>query len=192
MKKFFLSLIIIFVLGGDFLALAAEIAILGPLPLLNYKENDKDSTLAFHLFSLPGQLEITVPKVLFCFFYAGGVFNAAATFNLDYAIYALPSGAKAGAAWVDIDCVRQCFPYPLGETFLRFDLAWHKLLGDESYTAALKNLVVKIREKYNREHPDRTVQKVAIYMRWWPRSEKSYYELRNPSYTHWLLLTSEK
>jgi hypothetical protein len=121
MKKLFLSLIIIFLLGGDLLALAAEAAILGQLPLINYRENENSSMLAFHFFNFPGQIEITVPKVLFCFFYAGGVFDAVASFNLDYAFYALPSGARAGSSWVDIDYVKQCYPYPLGETYLRLD-----------------------------------------------------------------------
>jgi hypothetical protein len=192
MKKFLLSLIIIFVIGGDIMALAAERVLLSPQSLLSFSETDSTSTFALQMPGLSRTLDFSLPKLLFYFFYAGGVFNAVATFNLDYAFYGLPRGTKEGSPWVEISDVKKFFPYPLGETYLRLDMEWHKLLGEKTAEAAFDSLAAKIRERYNREHPNQPLSKVAIYMVWWPRSEKGYLDLRNPSNTHWLLVAVEK
>ncbi|MBX9721708.1 MAG: hypothetical protein K2X81_09960 [Candidatus Obscuribacterales bacterium] len=187
-----MSILILFVLCGDGFAFAAEVANLYPQPVIRYGETDLTSTLSLGLHGQSARLNFSLPKTLFYFFYAGGVFNTVANFNLDYAIYALPQGVTKGSDWVNTGYVKSCFPYQLGETFVRLDMAWHKLFGEKAYKLAIDNLAVKIREKYNRDHPKSQIQKVAIYMMWWPRSEKSYMDMRYPSKTHWLLLSAEK
>ncbi len=190
--RLLLNLLICFLIAADSLALLAECAILRPQETLYFHETDETSTISIRQNNESQPLNISIPKLIFYFFYAGGVFNSVAANNIDYAFYALPVGAKKNSQWIDLDNVEQCFPYPLAETYLRIDLEWHKLLGEKSYKAALNSLARKIREKYNREHPKTPMQKVAIYMRWWPRSEKGFTALRYPSNTHWLLLTSEE
>jgi len=189
-KKILLSLVILFVLCGDSIGLASEYAILKAPPGFTYNETNSVSTLAIQI---PGmqQIDLSLPKLLFYFFYSGGVFNQVATNNIDYAIYGLPNGAKPGSEWIDLGNLKDCFPYPLGETYIRLDIEWHKLLGDKVYKQAMDNLLTKIRVKYNRDNPKKQIQKVALYQMWWPRSEQSYTALRYPANTHWQLMAAE-
>jgi uncharacterized protein YyaL (SSP411 family) len=64
-------------------------------------------------------------------------------------------------------------------------------LGEAPRATAIKNLLIKIKDKYNREHPQNPIDKVAIYMLWWPWSEDGFYANKQPASTQWQLMAEE-
>jgi hypothetical protein len=133
-----------------------------------------------------------LPTLLFVFFNGGGVFNAVPDNNIEYAIYGRRVGADPKLPWEDLHCVKQCFPYDCrGEVYVRMLMSWHQLLGEGASEKAMSNLLIKIKKRYNSEHPYETVDKVALYMVWWPRSEVDFYKLKSPEKTGFRLLAQE-
>jgi hypothetical protein len=180
------SILIVFVLYGDGLAILSEFPILTNSSVMKYVETDQDSSVVV------GDLRFSLPKLVFMFFNGGGVFNRIPDNNIEYALYGRHMGADPTQPWEDLSFIKNCFPYDCrGEIYTRMEFPWHIVLGPTSYTTAMNNLLVKIKAKYNREHPQNPVDKIAMYMLWWPRSEDGFYRLKQPESTHWQLLGQE-
>jgi len=180
------SILIVFVLYGDALGILSEFPILTNNAVLKYVETDKDSTVVV------GDFRFSLPKLLFTFFNAGGVFNRIPDNNIEYALYGRRVNADPKKPWEDLSFIKNCFPYDCrGEIYTRMDFPWQTVLGQTSYSTVMNNLLVKIKDKYNRDNPRNPVDKIAIYMLWWPRSEDGFYKLKQPDSTHWKLLGEE-
>jgi hypothetical protein len=178
------SFIIALVLYGDVLAILSEFPILGYRSPITFIQSDNSLGIAI------GKLKLSLPTLLFTFFNGGGVFNSVPDNNIEFAIYGRRVGADPKLPWDDLHYIKQCFPYDCrGEIYVRFLLSWHELLGKESSKKALENLAIKIKKRYNTEHPYGQIDKVAVYEVWWPRSEDDFYKLRTPERTGWILLT---
>lgn len=177
------SILIVFVLYGDGLGILSEFPILTDNSVIKYVETDKDSSVVV------GDFKFSLPKLLFIFFNGGGVFNRVPDNNIEYALYGRHLGADPTQSWEDLNFLKNCFPYDCrGEIYTRMEFPWHSVLGPASRTTAIDNLLIKIKNKYNREHPQNPLDKIAIYMLWWPWSEDGFYTLRKPDNTHWQLL----
>jgi hypothetical protein len=182
-RNFALSLLIVFVLYGDGLAILSEFPILCSNSSMKYLESERDSAIKI------GGLTLSLPKLVFAFFNGGGVFNRVPDNNIEYAIYGRLAGADPKLPWHDLNYLKRCFPYECrGEIYTRLDLPWHKLMGRGAYTQAMSDLAAKIKNRYNMEHSTSPIDKVAIYVVWWPRSEAGFYKLRKPERTFWQLL----
>jgi hypothetical protein len=180
------SILIVFVLYGDGLAILSEFPILTNNSVMKYVETDNDSSVVV------GDLKFSLPKLVFLFFNAGGVFNRIPDNNIEYALYGRRVGADPSKPWEDLNFIKDCFPYDCrGEIYDRMEFPWHSVFGQASHTTAMNNLLVKIKDKYNREHPRSPVDKIAIYMLWWPRSDDGFYKLKQPESTHWQLLAEK-
>jgi hypothetical protein len=177
------SILIVFVLYGDGLGILSEFPILTENSVIKYVETDKDSSVVV------GDLKFSLPKLVFIFFNGGGVFNRIPDNNIEYALYGRHLGVDPTQPWEDLNFVKNCFPYDCrGELYDRMEFPWHSVLGQASQATAMNNLLVKIKNKYNREHPQNPVDKIAIYMLWWPWSEDGFYKLKRPETTQWQLL----
>lgn len=180
------SIFIVFVLYGDGLGILSEFPILTNNAVMKYVETDKDSSV------IVGDLKLSLPKLLFTFFNAGGVFNKIPDNNIEYALYGRHVNADPTKPWEDLSFIKNCFPYDCrGEINTRLDFSWQNILGQTSYSTAMNDLLAKIKDKYNREHPQNPVDKIAIYIVWWPRSEYGFYKLKQPETTHFQLLGEE-
>jgi hypothetical protein len=180
------SILIVFVLYGDGLGILSEFPILTDNSALKYVETDKDSSVVV------GDFKFSLPKLVFTFFNGGGVFNRIPDNNIEYALYGRHVGADPTRPWEDLNFLKNCFPYDCrGEIYTRMEFPWHSVFGQTSHTAAMNNLLDKIKNKYNREHLQNPVDKIAIYMLWWPWSEDGFYKLKQPETTHWQLLGAE-
>jgi hypothetical protein len=180
------SLLIVFVLYGDMLGTLSEFPILTNNSILKYVETDTDSSVVI------GNLQLSLPKLVFTFFNGGGVFNRIPDNNIEYAVYGTRVGADPTKPWEDLNFLKNCFPYDCrGEIYTRLELPWHNVLGQASFKTAMKNLLIKIKNKYNRENPQTPVNKIAIYMLWWPWSEDGFYKLKQPETSRWQLLGDE-
>jgi hypothetical protein len=180
------SLLIVFVLYGDGLAILSEFPILGCTSAIKFIETDTDCKV------LIGAVPFSLPKLLFTFFNGGGVFNRVPDNNIEYAIFGRRVGKDPKQPWEDLGFVKSCFPYDCGgEIYTRMELPWHQIIGKETYTKAMSNMVIKIKNKYNREHLEDPVEKIAIYLVWWPRSEAGFYDLKRADNTSWRLLAEE-
>jgi hypothetical protein len=179
----FCSILILFVLYGDGLAILSEFPILTDNSVMKYVETDKDSSVVV------GDFKLSLPKLAFIFFNGGGVFNRVPDNNIEYALYGRHLGADPTQPWEDLNFLKNCFPYDCrGEIYTRMEFPWHSVLGPAAHATAMNNLLVKIKNKYNREHPQNPLDKIAIYMLWWPWSEDGFYKLKQPDTTHWQLL----
>ena len=180
------SILIIFVLYGDGLAILSELPILTNNAVFNYTSSNRTCSVVI------GDLKLSMPKLLFLFFNAGGVFNRIPDNNIEYALYGRHVGADPTKPWEDLNFVKACFPYDSrGEIYDRLTFPWHSSLGEAPRATAMKNLLVKIKDKYNREHAQNPIDKVAIYMLWWPWSEDGFYTNKQPASTHWQLMAEE-
>jgi hypothetical protein len=181
-----ISLLIALVLYGDGLAILSEFPVLSQQSPIEFVQTDSSSGIAI------GKLKFTLPTLLFVFFNGGGVFNAVPDNNIEYAIYGRRVGADPKLPWDDLHYVKQCFPYDCrGEVYVRMLMSWHELFGKAASEKAMSDLAIKIKKRYNSEHPYEKVDKVAIYLVWWPRSEDDFYKLRSPQNTGWQLLVQE-
>lgn len=180
------SLLIVFVLYGDGLAILSEFPVLHPRSPIEFVQTSTYSGIAI------GRVKLTLPTLLFVFFNGGGVFNTVPDNNIEFAIYGRRVGADPKLPWEDLNYLKQCFPYDChGEIYVRMLLSWHELFGAAESKKALGNLAAKIKKRYNREHPYDQIDKVAIYELWWPRSEDDFYKLRTPKSTGWMLLAQD-
>ncbi len=180
------SILILFVLYGDALAILSEFPILDNTSAMQFF--DRDGYCGVEI----GSVDLGLPRLVFTFFNGGGVFNRVPDNNIDYAIYGRRANADPRQPWEDLNFLKSCFPYDChGEIYSRMELPWHQLIGQETHSKAMSDLAIKIKNKYNREHPRDPVDKLAIYMLWWPRSEAGFYDLRRPETTSWRLLAEE-
>jgi hypothetical protein len=181
-----LSLLIALVLYGDCLGILSEFPILSPNCPIEFVQTGNSSGIAI------GKMKFTLPTLLFVFFNGGGVFNSVPDNNIEYAIYGRRVGADPKIPWEDLHYVKQCFPYDCrGEVYVRMLMSWHGIFGQAASEKAMSDLAIKIKKRYNSEHPYQQIDKVAIYLVWWPRSEDDFYGNRSPENTGWRLLAQE-
>jgi len=179
------SLLILFILYGDAFAILAVYPSLNYSPSLKFVEGDKDCSIVI------GNVRLSMPKLLYYAFSGASVFSKTPPWNIEFAVYGRHVGADP-KQWGDLGFIKNCFPYDCrGEVFTRFDLPWHKLLGTETHDKAVKDLVAKIKNRYNLENPQNPIDTVAVYMVWWPRSDEGFYKLKTPANTHWRCLAEE-
>jgi hypothetical protein len=180
------TLLIALVLYGDGLAILSEFPILSQNSPIEYVQTNGSSGIAI------GKVRFTLPTLLFVFFNGGGVFNSVPDNNIEYAIYGRRVGADPKLPWEDLHCVKQCLPYDCrGEVYVRMLMSWHQLLGEGASEKAMSDLLIKIKKRYNIDHPYEPVDKVALYLVWWPRSEDDFYKLKSPEKTGFRLLAQE-
>jgi len=114
------------------------------------------------------------------------VFSYYETFNRDFSIKGFPESQlnhlddDPDDDWVDLKIIDEYFPYNFGEQQMRMYLTRHYGHGTTFHQSACKQLAKKIRLRYNRENPNNEVVKVVIGMEFWPRSLKSYREMKRP------------
>jgi hypothetical protein len=134
---------------------------------------------------MPVALNVSLPEPIFLLFNGGGVFNAAATFNLEMQIRAQLKGTSADGRWITLRGWEDYFPCASrGERWERLTFDWHKTLGaqlgilpNDAERSAYEALSEKFKKRWNTDHPDTPVERIAIYMDAWPRGDESYYQL---------------
>jgi hypothetical protein len=144
-------------------------------------ECNKRSDVSLHI-ALPyisGALTIPLPEPVFLLFNGGGVFNAAATFNLDMEVKAQLQGTSADGRWITLRGYEDYFPCcSRGERWERLTLDWQKTLGaqlgllpNDCERQSYRALSAKFIRRWNSDHAG-----AQIYMIWWPRGDDSYYQ----------------
>ncbi|MFN5539866.1 MAG: hypothetical protein ACK481_07410 [Candidatus Melainabacteria bacterium] len=93
--------------------------------------------------------------------------------------------------WVVLDVVEKYFPYCEGARQMRMYLSRHYALGRPAHIEGLSKIAIKIRERYNRENPEKKVQKVSIGFAFWPRSFQGYMAELKPEITQYTNLYTE-
>ncbi|MDX1919301.1 MAG: hypothetical protein SFU25_01040 [Candidatus Caenarcaniphilales bacterium] len=122
------------------------------------------------------------------------VFSYYETINRDFLIKGLPKnryGQYDGETWVTLDVNDEYFPYSLGEQQMRLFLAKFLNLGDEAHLKACKDLAAKIRNRHNKDVPIYQMRQISINIETWPRSTKSYRELKQRDSTSFQVLCME-
>jgi len=77
--------------------------------------------------------------------------------------------------WVDLD-VGDYFPFRRGEQHQRMFARKHTYnYGVKGQQRAWKRVIRKIRERYNRTHPDEPIGRVSMEVATWPRSKEGYW-----------------
>lgn len=115
-------------------------------------------------------------------FLIGGLFNvfpvfrSYATENTEMLVLGLPRGADANdeEQWRALD-VNEYFPYRLGEQHARILANAHRYVGSDRQQEAWDFVGGKIRDRYNRSHPDAPLEKIRMRTLHWPRSTDGYY-----------------
>jgi hypothetical protein len=149
-------------------------------------ESNRGENAVLHI-ALPfthGAYLVPLPQPLFLLFNGGGVFNARADFNLDMAIKAQLKGTPKHGPWIELKGIEQYFPCSSrAERWERMTMDWQKALGAElrllpanAEDEAYANLADKFMKRWNRDHASQQIEHIAIYLVWWPRSDKSYDE----------------
>jgi hypothetical protein len=131
----------------------------------------------------PLTLKLPAPKVALDLFDVFSVFAYYETINRDFLIEGLKvesNDPENAADWIDLGIVDKYFPHSLGEQQMRLFLSKHFSQGNEFHLNSYRGLTEKIRLRYNREHPENQISKVAISYIYWPRSFKGYRALKLP------------
>lgn len=130
--------------------------------------------LAAHLF-LPTRLPLN--RHLNDLFITFPVFPTYGKRNWE--VMLLGKKAKVREEWTNLDA-EDYFPFRRGEASQRMiGGKFADTRGKEGQIEAWKFLSRKIRERYNREHPDAPIEKIVIRQLVWPRSKKGFYALKN-------------
>ena len=112
--------------------------------------------------------------------------------NRKFIIQGLPEGkTNIPENWVVLDVAEKYFPYCEGARQMRMYLSRHYALGRPAHIEGLSKIAIKIREKYNRESPEKKVQKVSIGFAFWPRSFQGYMTELKPEITQYANLYKE-
>ena len=101
------------------------------------------------------------------------LFTGYSTTNSEAEVY----GRRPGTDWTPID-VGELLPYRRGYVTLRLRTWRHEHLGDAE--AARAFLAAKLREAYNRLHPEQPVEAVAFGLWHWPSSPAGFRAEREP------------
>jgi len=105
------------------------------------------------------------------------VFSIGSKNNKECVIWALIKNVRKSESdgqWIQLD-IEIFLPYKRGEIFRRMQcVAQFNSGGRRARYEARKFYAKKIREKYNREHPDQRIVKVAIGVAKWPKSRRGY------------------
>lgn len=173
--------------GGNFFEDLRKVALSFLIVLVIY------SNSAVILARSPLAFKLPIPQITADLFDVFSVFAYYETINRDFVIQGLKAGASPEdeKAWINLEVVDRYFPHSLGEQQMRLFLSKHYAQGSEFHQAAYKALAAKIRERYNREHPEAQVEKVAIGYVFWPRSQKGYRALKLPDTVQQQLLFVE-
>ncbi len=181
-KKFFIASLFLLLIYSNLWVLLARSPLMSESRDLNpWVSEVKVSFLPFSFFQ---------SKALVDLFDTFSVFAYYETINRDF--FVLGYSEETGE-WSDLAVIEEYFPHYLGEQQMRLFLAKHfSNLSKEEYQEALKSFVGKIRAKYNREHPEEKVNKVALSYSVWPRSAKAYRALKLPETTSEYTLYKER
>jgi len=83
--------------------------------------------------------------------------------------------ADSDGEWIDLD-VKKYFPFRMGERHARmFARKYADNYGPEGQAHGWEFMMRKIRERYNRAHPEEPIARVSIGLVTWPRSEEGYW-----------------
>jgi hypothetical protein len=152
------------------------------------------SNIVLQKIKLPLLPALTFPnlKPIADLFDMYSVFAYYETINRETVIQGLPRGASPdGDEWIDLNIVDEYCPHYQGEQHMRIYLSKHYMQGSEFHKNAYKAFAAKIRNKYNREHPDKPIQKIAVGFLTWPRSTEGYWKLKQPETELFQLLYME-
>jgi hypothetical protein len=133
---------------------------------------------------LRGACVFPMPEVLFLLFNGGGVFDAKATFNLDPEIQAQLKGTPIDGQWIELKGIERYFPgCSRAQLWERLTMEWQKTLGAQlrllpadAERQSYRSLSQKFIRRWNNDHPQQQIGRIAIYLIWWPRSDRSYFQ----------------
>jgi hypothetical protein len=117
-------------------------------------------------------------------FNVGAVFSAYETDNSEIVLLALPRDAgdpTEESSWITLD-LNEYFPWgSFAEQRNRVLVAVSPRPAETWRRADAPDVVArKIRERYNRQHPDHPIRRIRIRQLTWPRSPDGYWALKRP------------
>ena len=130
------------------------------------------------MHATPATFKLPLSPIFYDVFIVHGIFSYYINHNQEVVLWgqSKPDPQKGGQPQWIILRTEDYFPFKHGEQLSRIWLnRQYRILGPNGQGASWKALVKKIRGKYNREHPDFPIEKVAIQGAVWPRNTKGYY-----------------
>lgn len=152
------------------------------------------SILANQVFAhIHGRYLFFVPAPMFDLFITFPVFSSVEQSNRELIVEGRRTGlTEETPQWVELP-VDEYFPFRLGETLARINLSkFLDYFGEPGLEEAYLFLILKIRERYNHDHPNELIDILRFSVDEWPRSYKDFYSEKTPEQTQRHILVTEE